>query len=60
MNKQEFNKYMIQYNKAKRYRFSINLSADKERDIFEAIVKAGDGNLNKGVKKLVKIAIKAS
>ena len=60
MNKQEFNKYMIQYNKAKRYRFSINLSADKESDIFEAIVKAGDGNLNKGVKKLVKIAIKAS
>lgn len=58
MNKQEFNKYMKEYNDDKQYRFTVNLSRVKDADVIEAIIRSGDGNKNKGIKQLVRKAIK--
>lgn len=58
MNKQEFNRYMKEYNDDKQYRFTVNLSRVKDADVIEAIIRSGDGNKNKGIKQLVRKAIK--
>lgn len=58
MNKQEFNRYMKEYNDDKQYRFTVNLSREKDADVIEAIIRSGDGNKNKGIKQLVRKAIK--
>lgn len=55
MNKAE---YIKQYNKKYTKRISLNLSKVKDKDIIIAIDKEGKGNIQAGVKSLIRRAIK--
>lgn len=55
MNKAE---YIREYNKKHTKRISLNLSKVKDKDIIIAIDKEGKGNIQAGVKSLIRRAIK--
>lgn len=55
MNKAE---YIKQYNKKYTKRVSLNLSKEKDKDIISAIETEGKGNIQAGVKSLIRRAIK--
>ena len=54
MNKAE---YIKQYNKKYTKRVSLNLSKEKDKDIISAIETEGKGNIQAGVKSLIRRAI---
>lgn len=54
MNKAE---YIKQYNKKYTKRVSLNLSKEKDQDIISAIETEGKGNIQAGVKSLIRRAI---
>ena len=54
MNKAE---YIKQYNKKYTKRVSLNLSKEKDKDIVSAIETEGKGNIQAGVKSLIRRAI---
>ena len=55
MNKAE---YIREYNKKYTKRVSLNLSKEKDKDIISAIETEGKGNIQAGVKLLIREAIK--
>lgn len=50
--------YMREYNKKYTKRVSLNLSKEKDKDIISAIETEGKGNIQAGVKSLIRRAIK--
>ena len=53
MDRETFKKYIKEYDKVHRVRFSISLNKDTEQDLIEAIIKEGEGNKQKGIKSLM-------
>lgn len=49
--------YIKQYNKKYTKRVSLNLSKEKDKDIISAIETEGKGNIQAGVKSLIRRAI---
>ena len=52
------NEYFKEYNKKNCKRVSLNLSKAKDQDIISAIETEGKGNIQAGVKSLIRRAIK--
>lgn len=50
--------YYREYNKRACKRVSLNLSKDKDQDIITAIEKEGQGNLQAGVKSLIRKGVR--
>lgn len=50
--------YYKEYNKKNCKRVSLNLSKEKDQDIISAIETEGKGNIQAGVKSLIRRAIK--
>lgn len=50
--------YYKEYNKKNCKRVSLNLSKEKDQDIIAAIETEGKGNIQAGVKSLIRRAIK--
>lgn len=55
---QDYNSYHKQYNKENSKRISLLLNNKKDKDIIEAIENKGKGNIQAGVKLLIREAIK--
>ena len=59
MNKdQDYQSYYKRYNKENTRRISLLLSNKKDKDIIEAIENKGKGNIQAGVKLLIREAIR--
>lgn len=52
-------KYIQEYIKRKYKRVSVCLSLEKDKDIIEELERVSPGNLQKGVKMLIRSAIEA-
>lgn len=57
MDKQKYNRYHIRYNTENVCRISLNLHRENDKDIIEAIERAGSGNKQAGVKSLIRKAL---
>jgi hypothetical protein len=53
------NAYIQGYIKSHYKRISLNLSKTKDKDILEAIELEGQGNIQAGIKSLIRKALKA-
>ena len=58
MKTQDYNNYHKRYNQQNSRRISLILSKKKDKDIIEAIESKGKGNIQAGVKLLIREAIK--
>lgn len=58
MKTQDYNNYHKRYNQQNSRRISLILSKKKDNDIIEAIESKGKGNIQAGVKLLIREAIK--
>lgn len=56
--KENQSEYYKKYNKKALRRISLALSLEKDKDIIEAIEKEGSGNLQAGVRSLIREAIR--
>ena len=61
MNKdQDYQNYYKRYNKENTRRISLLLNNKKDKDIIEAVESKGKGNIQAGVKLLIREAIKGN
>ena len=58
-NMKNSNEYIRSYTKKHCRRISLCLSLDKDKDILEAIEEVSPGNIQQGIKKLIRSAIEA-
>lgn len=55
---QKRKQYFKEYGQNNIKRFSLALNKEKDRDIIEAIMFTGNGNIQRGVKALIREALK--